>query len=266
MVIVKIIKNRIYSDYMMKSRLNEYDNILKKLNENGYEHITFRDYSIKFRINTLDKKKYFINRHDVDTDIETAKEFFKIEKKYNVKASYYFRLSTLDYSFMNEIEKYGSEASYHFEEIAQYCKDHNIRSKEGVFNNMENIKEIFISNFKMIESNLSTTKLKTVCSHGDFVNRKLKILNNEITKDKCIRNLLEIDCETYDKDIMDSFNIYVSDSAYPKYYKPNNIFDYIGKKNIICMLTHPRHWRTNIYINMKDNLYRLYEGFKWKLK
>ncbi len=44
----------------------------------------------------------------------TAKKFFEIENKYNVKASYYFRLSTLDYKFMKEIHEYGSEASYHF--------------------------------------------------------------------------------------------------------------------------------------------------------
>ena len=87
-----VIKNRIYSDYLMPSRLEEYENIIKKLNEESYIHITFREYR-KLLNNKKLEGKYFINRHDIDTDIATAKEFFKIEKKYNVKASYYFRLS-----------------------------------------------------------------------------------------------------------------------------------------------------------------------------
>lgn len=256
------IKNRLYSDYFMKSRLDEYDRIINQLCINNYEHITFRDYKKIFNKGLNKDKKYFINRHDIDTDIATAKEFFKIEKKYGVKASYYFRLSTLDFDFMKEIEDYGSEASYHFEEIAQYCKDNHIKSKEEVIDQMDKIKEQFILNFKMIENKLEH-KLSTVCSHGDFVNRKLKIVNNEITKDINLRKELNITCETYDKDIMDSFDIYVSDRPYPVFYYPRSIFEYIGNKNIICLLSHPRQWRTNIIVNTLDNLKRFLEGLKW---
>jgi len=257
-----IIKNRIYSDYFIPSRLDEYERAIKELCNNGYEHITFKDYKYKLDNNILNNKKYFINRHDIDTDVLTAKEFFKIEKKYNVKATYYFRLSTLDIEFMKEIEEYGSEASYHFEEIAQYCKDNHIKTKDGAISHMAQIKEQFISNFKMIEANLGF-KLQTICAHGDFVNRKLNIINNEITKDKELRKKIGISCETYDKDVMDSFDIYVSDSPYPIFYTPKSVFEYIGKKNIICMLSHPRHWRVNLEINTVDNIKRVYEELKW---
>ena len=119
---LEVIKNRIYGDYFMPSRLDEYEKVIKNLSEVGYEHITLRDYNHKLKNGTLANKKYFINRHDIDTDVKTAKEFFKREKKYNVKATYYFRLSTLDFDFMQEIEEYGSEASYHFEELATMQK------------------------------------------------------------------------------------------------------------------------------------------------
>ena len=256
------IKNRIYSDYLMPSRLGEYEKIIKQLCNDGYEHVTFREYKKLLKIGLETNKKYFINRHDIDTDVATAKEFFKIEKKYNIKASYYFRLSTLDFDFMKEIEAYGSEASYHFEEIAQYAKDNHLKTKDAVITHMTQIKEQFILNFQMIEDNLGF-KLHTVCSHGDFVNRKLKIVNNEITKDEKLRNELGIQCETYDKEIMNSFDIYVSDKPYPYFYSPKPLVEFIGNQNIICMLSHPRQWRTAPIINTIDNLKRAYEGLKW---
>lgn len=260
---INTILNRIYGDYLMPSRISEYEFLIKELSDKGYEHITFREYKNRFANNELGNKKYFINRHDIDTDISTAKKFFEIEKKYNAKASYYFRLSTLDYKFMKEIHEYGSEASYHFEEIAQYCKDNHIKSKKNALVDMDKIKKVFSKNLKMIEDKIDNFKISTVCSHGDFVNRKLGIVNNEITKDLELRRELEISCETYDKDIFNSFDIYIADKPYPKYYYPNSIFEYIGNKNVICMLSHPRQWRTNILVNTIDNMKRVYEGLRW---
>ncbi len=259
---IKTIKNRIYSDYFIPSRLEEYEKIIKELSENGYEQVTFKEYKKILEIGPVQNKKYFINRHDIDTDVATAKEFFKIEKKYNAKATYYFRLSTLDFEFMKEIEEYGSEASYHFEEIAQYCKEKHIKSSKEILLQMDTIKHIFKSNFKILENRLGY-KLETVCSHGDFVNRKLQITNNEIVKDKELREQLGITCETYDVEIMNSFDIYVSDRSYPIFYYPSSIFDFIGKKKIICLLSHPRQWKKNWIVNTFDNIKRVYEGMVW---
>jgi len=259
---IAIIKNRIYSDFIMPPRLDEYERVIKQLVEHGYIHTTFREYKQLLDNNKLENKRYFVNRHDIDTDIATAKEFFKIEKKYGVKATYYFRLSTLDIAFMQEIENYGSEASYHFEEIAQYCKDQHIKTKEEAIQSLGEIKELFSKNFKNIEKQLGF-KMQTVCSHGDFVNRKLKIINNEITKDENLRKRVGILCEAYDKDIMQSFDIYVSDKSYPVFYSPKSIFEYIGKVDKIYMLTHPRQWKSNFIVNSVDNAKRVVEGLLW---
>jgi len=259
---LKVIYNRIYNDFLMPSRLKEYEKIIKKSIESGYEHITFKDYYKKLVNNQLDNKRYFLNRHDIDTDLRTAKKFFEIEKKYGVKATYYFRLSTLDFKFMKEINSYGSEVGYHFEEIAQYCKDNHIKSATEAMLNIDKIKEIFIKNIQNLEKNLGF-KIETVASHGDFVNRKLGIINNEITNDKELRKKVGILIESYDKKLMDSFDIYISDKQYPIFYTPINIFDAIGKYNIICMLTHPRQWEVNVFVNISDNLKRIWEGIKW---
>jgi len=254
------IVNRLYSDYLMPSRLDEYATILQTLSDNGYKSISIREYNKLLSSDGLEGR-YFVNRHDIDTDVATAKEFFKIEKKYKAHASYYFRLSTLDFKFMKDIVSYGSEASYHFEEIATFAKSKHIKSKEEILANLDEIKDIFKKNFLMIEKNIGT-KLYTVCSHGDFTNRTLELINNEITKDDMLREELGISCEAYDQELMDHLDIYVSDAPYPILYNPRSVFDFIGKKDIICMLSHPRQWKVNWVVNTIDNIKRVYEGIK----
>lgn len=104
MKFLNMIKNRIYSYYLMHLRLDEYERIIKKLLEEGYEYLSVKDFYRKIKTDDLNKNyKYFINRYDIDTYIKIVKEFFKIEKKYGVKATYYFRLSTLDFNLCKKL-------------------------------------------------------------------------------------------------------------------------------------------------------------------
>lgn len=41
---IKSLKNRIYADYFMKNRFEEYKNILENFLENGYKFITIDEY------------------------------------------------------------------------------------------------------------------------------------------------------------------------------------------------------------------------------
>jgi hypothetical protein len=264
MNIIRRIANRIYADYLMPSRLGEYQKLLEASLQAGYEHLTIQQYYTRIKEKTLNHRKTFIHRHDIDTDTETARMMFAIEKKLDIHATYYFRLSTLDVQLMKEIHDFGSEASYHFEEIASFCKERNLKTRADVIQYLPLIREQFSRNFRNVEK-LSGIKLHTVASHGDFVNRKLGIANHLITEGEAQRNTLGIECETYDDLLIKSFDLYVSDKPYPIYYSHDNIFDAIGTYNTICMLTHPRQWRTNWYVNTKDNLIRLYEGLKYSL-
>ena len=254
------IKNRLYENYFMPSRIEEYKSILKLIIKNGYKIVSVRDYYKGLLDNSLNGN-YFINRHDVDTDSLAAKEMFEVEKELGIKSTYYFRLSTIDIGLMKEIESYGGEASYHFEEIAQYAKDNHIKSKDKVLENIEIIREIFIKNFLELERKLGY-KMETVCSHGDFVNRKLKCINNEITNSKELRQKLGILCEAYDKDLKEH-TLYTSDAPYPKLWNPIDVKKLIGKGNVIYMLTHERHWKKNIIKNTMEDLKRFYEGYTW---
>lgn len=187
--------NRIYADYLMPSRLGEYERLLQTALDKGYRQLTLPEY-LNEVLSGKDTGKCFLHRHDIDTDVRTARKMFEIEKKLGVKTSFYFRLNTLDYELMKEIHAYGSEVGYHYEELAQFCKDHRILLAADVKKNYAEIEQTFQENFNRFEKECGF-KIKTVASHGDFVNRKLGIANHDFMSrslmDKC-----KIDFECYD--------------------------------------------------------------------
>lgn len=244
----------------------EYQRLLEKSLRLGYKHLSVIDFFHRLEAGTISKgDRYFIHRHDIDTDVRTTKKMFSIEKSLGIKATYYFRLSTLDYALMKEIGEYGSEASYHFEELASYCKMNHIKSKKEVLENLDEIKSIFKRNVEEIEKEVSI-KIQSIASHGDFVNRELDVINNVVTDDLSLRKELGIVCETYDSILMDSFDLYISDKPYPVYYSPISPFQALkdpDKNSVICMTSHPRQWETNWLVNTADNIGRLIEGARW---
>ena len=256
----KMVLSRLYSDYLRKSKLGDYEKIIKYFIKNNYESFSIKEFIKVVRRNQLGENKILILRHDIDTDIGTAKLFFRIEKKYNLKSTYYFRQSTIEIPFMQEIEDYGSEASYHYEEIAQFCKDHSIKEPAQVIKLLPNIKNLFSNNFRSLENNLGY-KLETLAAHGDFVNRKLKINNNLLLDDKNLRKDIELLIEAYDEELVSNIDIYMTDIN----NSPRSIIDAINKYKAIYLCIHPRHWYANWIVNTYDNINRLYEGIKYSV-
>jgi len=259
---------RLYEDYIMSSRMDEYENIIKTAVEYNYIHLTIYEFYNLVKNNELDKnKKYFIHRHDIDTkDLRVVKEMFEIEKKYKVKSTYYFRLNTYDIKLMEEIHKYGSEVSYHYEEISQYCKDKRIFNKDLIFKNFQEIEEQFVKNFLHLQEQLSFN-FNTVSSHGDHINRKLNIRNVELLKNNLqLREKLNIKCEAYDNIILNNIESYLSDTSFRYFEKKiNPIQNIINGDNVILFLTHPRQWKSNIFINFKEDVNRLYEEIIYRI-
>lgn len=243
----------------MKNRFGLYRNILEAAIAKGYEHLSMIQFYhlIKEGKLTADKK-IFIHRHDIDTDIKGAAKFFEIEKSFYIKSSYYFRLSTLDIPLMKDINNYGSEASYHYEEIASYYKQTGIINPELLAPHLKAMKENFRKNFIAVENKLGY-KLQTVASHGDFVNRKLKIANHLLLQQD-LRDELGIVAEAYDPVFTENYSIKISDKEAPVYFNPIHPLEAIEKQlPVICLLTHPRQWRTHFIINTKDNFQRIKE-------
>lgn len=260
---IKRILHRIYSDFLLPSRLKEFEAIITSAKEAGYQHQTLSAHLLSIQENRQ-PDKVFIHRHDIDTDIKTARRFFEIEQKHGVKTSYYFRLSTIDIPLMQEIHASGSEVGYHFEEIAQYAKDFNLHGWEQVKNHLPAIRKRFEANFKALEKKLGF-KTYSVVSHGDFVNRILGHQNNELLTDE-LRARLGIDLEGYDAELVDSYQYIQSDKPYPLMYRTKETpFHAIAKDyQVIYLLTHPRHWHCAPWINLKDNWGRLKEGLAYK--
>lgn len=124
------IQQRLYNDFFRPSKEAEYENILACAKEAGYEFHTMLSFEDVIENGIDPSKKYIIMRRDIDTaDHKILKKFLELEKKYDARATYYFRWNTINKKLMDEITQCGGESSYHFEEIATYCYRHRIRSK-----------------------------------------------------------------------------------------------------------------------------------------
>lgn len=258
---MKTLLNRVYSDYLMPSRLGQYEALLARAAELGYAQQSVREFFGALGCAHA-PAQVLVNRHDIDSDVRTARKMFAIEARLNVRASYYFRLSTLDFGFMREIEAYGSEASYHFEEVADYAKRHHIRDAAEVRRHFPQIREQFQENYQHIARRLGR-RMVTVASHGDFANRRLKIINHELLQDRLLRQRCGIACESYDDALLSNFDMYISDKPYPQYYHPMPPSEALGRHRRICLLTHPVQWETNWTESTRCNVRRLYEEMTW---
>ncbi|QYF93520.1 hypothetical protein KY495_23165 [Massilia sp. PAMC28688] len=256
---MKTILHRFYSDYLMPSRMGIYEALIEQARDAGYRQLSVRDFVNEPAGEGL---RTLVHRHDIDSDLRTAAKMFAIEAKHGIKASYYFRLSTLDIGFMREIESYGSEASYHFEEVADFAKRHHIKDADVVRTRFPIIRAQFRQNLERIERALGR-KLVTVASHGDFANRRLQVINNEILDDQAFRARCGIACEAYDAALLSRFDMYISDRPHPLYYHPMPPAAAFGRYRSICLLTHPVQWETNWRENTRCNVRRLIEGLAW---
>lgn len=252
--------NRIYSDYLMPSRLGHYEDLLLATAEAGYDQLSVRDFLRPAA--GAERPGIMVHRHDIDSDLRTASKMFALEAKHGITASYYFRLSTLDFGLMREIEAYGSEASYHFEEVSSFAKRHHIKDARILRSRFPLIRAQFRRNLLTIESKLGR-KLVTVASHGDFANRRLKVINHEILADTQFRARCGIVCETYDEALLSRFDMYISDRPHPVYFHPMAPGEALGGHRAICLLTHPVQWETNWGESIKCNVRRLFEDLTW---
>lgn len=251
---------RLYGDYLMPSRLAYYEALLAQAQRAGYGQVSVR---ALLDAGPASGGRVLVHRHDIDTDLRTTRKLFALERKYQVRASYYFRLSTLDFGLMRDIEAYGSEASYHYEEIADYAKQHRLHSAAVLRPHLPAIRAQFERNFLRIERELGH-KLRTVASHGDFANRRLRIINHELLADPQLRARCGIECEAYDEALLSRFDLCISDQPPPEYYRPLSPFAAIGRLNRLHLLTHPHQWETNWFATTGHNLRRLREEWRWR--
>jgi hypothetical protein len=258
---------RFHANFLMPSRLGELDQFLRFAIEREY-----RTYSILqfWKLTEGGRKpppgRVLLIRHDVDTSPATAEQMWNLENALSVRSSYYFRLSTLDIPLMNRIENSGSEASYHYEELATICKRDRIRRPEEAMNRLSDIQEEFARNIGWLREK-SGLPMSSVASHGDFVNRKLGINNSELLKDLGFRRKLNIDVEVYDESAMKLVESRHSDDCpYPDFWKPSDPrLAIAGGAKVVYVLVHPRQWRSALWSNLLEDCNRIYSGIRYSL-
>lgn len=230
--------------YLINKRLTEYEKILTTAIENKYRIISLRDYAS----NTYsDSSLLFILRHDIDKESKATGLMFEIEKKLGANASYYFRNSTLDTELMKKIEAFGSEASLHFETIADFIKEKGISSKKELeqYNYYENCMENLISNLELLRKD-TNLPFATIASHGEKVNLICKISNNALTEDQRSYSRLGIILEAYNREFIAKVTSYISDTPIEinggYRYNVHPVDAIAANSPVILFLTHPEHW------------------------
>jgi len=245
---------RIYKKLTQKSRLDIYEEILQLALDKGYRVCSLYDWY------KSDKQgKIFILRHDVDIDVQGAERMFEIEKRLGVNATYYFRNTTKDYALIKKMKSHNFEVGLHYETIADYCKIWNIKSVDDAssidYRVCASILEEEIENWKHEYGDL-----KSICAHGDKRNRMLRV-PNRIIFDEELRRKTFVFIDACDKDLMEQFDTYISDTSVVNNHK----WKYgVSPQEVICrgdktimLLTHPTHWNYNFFKAIKA----LYRGF-----
>jgi hypothetical protein len=247
-------KIELFIRYLKNDRIKEYENIIKKALNKGYEVISLRDYIE----NNYDKtKKLMILRHDVDHFSDGTKMMFEVEKKYGVTSSFYFRNSTYEPKLMKAIEEYGSEASLHFEPIDDFVKANDIKNKEELksYKDWEqrclNILKTNIDRYR----NLLDIPCVTIASHGEYENTLVQTPNNYLTEDPSVYEYLGIKLEAYNKEMIEQVTCYISDvplEITDGYKYGTTPFEAINRdEKFIMFLSHPNHWHYSLWKQFK---------------
>jgi hypothetical protein len=260
-MISKIIR-RIKNDYFLKNRIEEYEFLIRKALDKGFEILPHSKFYELVKNKQLNNRKILMIRQDIDTNPNYCKHWLRVEKKYNIHTSYYFRLCTINIPIMKEIIEYGSDCGYHYEELATYAKRFKLKNSDSIELNLQNIKNEFNINLKEIESRLGS-KITYIASHGDFANRKLKIPNHYFV-DRSLLDSNGLVFEAYDREFLENYDINIMDAGGPLFYNgPISQLDALDNYNVIHLLIHPRHWKSSFYWSTYENLKRLIQGIKY---
>ncbi len=229
--------------------LNKYIKLCKSITSSKYIAVPLSEY--------LKEPKYtdhhiIIMRHDIDQNCRYALDLARVEHEYNIKASYYFRITKATYiaDILDEIASYGHEIGYHYETVDK-CKG-----------NVEMAKSLFK---KELTSFRSRYEIKTVCAHG---NPLTKFDNKDIWKNLNFQDFgllgeafLSLDYSRFAY-FSDSGRTWLNNRSQKmpgkdsvetafKEIQPKSTNDVIkiigeGKLPNICILTHPERWNKDL--------------------
>jgi hypothetical protein len=255
---------RFYSDFLLPDRLDEYRRLLVRATGLGYRTMSIGEYR---RAASADERggidKTLILRHDIDTDLPTAKLQFDIERSLEASASYFFRLSTVDVEFMRRLNADGNDVGYHYEELSTVARERGLRTRGEVELHLPEIQDRFRENLRELRAR-TELPLRFVAAHGDMANRRLGMRNQELL-DEATRHELEIEVTADARAATPGLVSRFSDAAYPSFWKPYDPTIALERGDaVVYLLTHPRQWRRNVRENLREDLGRLVAGYRYR--
>lgn len=254
------VTQRLYNDYLMPGRWDDYRSLLQQALQHGYRFVRHDQYD---QPDYNSSQKYFFLRHDIDSDIKIAKKMFRIEQELGVQSTYYFRLSTLDFDFMQQIHSFGSEVGYHYEEIADYIKKYHLKTPQDVQDSMPKIQDLFVANVKALEERLGFP-IQTAASHGDFMNRAFQMPNLRLMNED-VRERAGIRLEAYDECLGRHISFRAADEMYPVFWNPSSPVDAIHQNSpVVFALVHPRQWQCAPLSRFRLDFDRVMDEFKYR--
>lgn len=260
------LKKRMYEDYFKKSRLPEYRRTLQVAKKHGYKMVGVLNFAKLVHSNGLAGQKIYLNRHDIDTSPKVAAKMFSIEKEIYGKdgsATYYFRDTTIDKKLIKEIDEYGYETGYHYEELASLAKKNKLKSLNEIVEIEGIAAQQFLLDLKWFRMETGSKSL-SVASHGDFINTLYDVQNYEILKQSEVRNKAGIVVEAYDEFVMQYVLERYADQELLENYTERVTNAFKRGCSVVMTLTHPRNWEIDISANTMENWRRLLQGVRYR--
>lgn len=249
---------RAYQNFLMRSRLPEYERLLGDFVAQGYSFLTVADLARQGTSGRLPPRSCVV-RIDVDSDVATARDMFRIERALGLRTTYYFRLRTLEPGLMREIADSGSEVGYHYEELATFAKRHGLRNGGDIDAWTDAIRADLARNIERFAEIAGRVPL-TIASHGDWVNRKLRIFNHSVV-DVALRARFGLLAEAYDDWLNAPVRARFADAPPPAWWVPGAPASAVAEGTAcIYLLLHPRQWRANWHENLRLDVERAAEG------
>ena len=250
-----------YSDFLLGSRLEDYQQFLESALRAGYKTTSVGGAWRLINAGGLDPAQlYLVLRIDVDTDPRTAAAMWDIARGLGVEASYFFRLATLDPPVMSRIAAGGSEASYHYEELATVAKRRRVRTASDATAALPEARDLFAANLVRLRA-ATGLPMRVVAAHGDFVNRRLGVTNSRVLEERALRRELGIDLETYDEAFLRHLTSRHIDAPPPTSWHPSDPeAAFAARIPVVSILVHPRQWRAAPAVNLRDDVGRVLEG------
>ena len=260
------VRDRLYGDFLMGSRLDEYQLFLESALGAGYRITSVGEaWRMIGAEETGPGRRNVVLRLDVDTDPKTAEAMWTVADELGIRGSYFFRLSTLDPAVMSAMSAGGSEVSYHFEELSTVAKRRRLRSASEALAALPEARDLFASNLLRLRQTTGLP-MRVVAAHGDFVNRRLGVSNARILDEPTLRHELGIELETYDEAFMRHVTSAHTDVPHPHYWDPIDPESAMrAGEHLLSILVHPRHWRADPLINARDNALRIAQGVQHRL-